>query len=95
MNADENLAIIDANGSSNVNAEATNLSETNAAPRGDADDRSGRSANATAATASERGKLNNQERSAEVNEVGTSSDSPPDQEGPNQVENQQEPPSAS
>jgi hypothetical protein len=94
LNVDENLAIMDANGSSNVNAEATSVSETNAAPRGDADNRSGRSVDATAATANEQGKLNNQERSAEINVVGTSSGSPPDQEGPNQDENQQEPPSA-
>ena len=93
-NVNENLAIMDVEASSNINAEATNVSETNAASQRNVDNRSGRSADATAGTANERGKLNNQERSVEVNAVGTNSDNPPNDEGPNQVENQQEPPTA-
>ena len=93
MNVDENLATMNANATSQINTEATNVSKTNGASPQDANG----SAGSAAATRHGRGQRNNQERSAEVNAVAAISDNPADQEsnGPNQVQNQEEPPSAS
>ena len=93
MNVDENLAMMDANASSDGNVTAGSLSDTSATSNRAATDRADQSGDAAARTDA-RATSGDQQRSAEINAGGTDADDQADDEesSANQAQDDEEAP---
>jgi len=94
-NVDENLAMMDANASSEPNMAATNVAHTARPPADTANDRSVQPSGAAAASSNSRGSGADQERPEEMNALGSETHNAPAQdEGAVAIGNEQDAPNS-